>query len=212
MSDDTVHKKHRAVFTSVAPSHAPTSPRPSAPTVQEPTQPQVVTSQSAISAQPAPKKRRRWAILFFLLSLLTISVSVLSFQLYWQSKQKISQLDHASPDVFTKLENKVIIAQVRRHMMLPKEDPLVDSVEKAASVRQEPFYANAEDGDKVLVFARRAILYRPSIDKIIEIGYIRPISPTPEMQVQAQATSSSEPVVAGVATSSAHILFQNEKK
>ena len=106
------------------------------------------------------------------------------------------------------LETKDIVARVRKHMVLPDEEPLVNTVTDAEKVRGEPFYAKAQNGDKVIVFSNRAILYSPTQDKIVEVGFIRMLSPTP-LAGGDVATASA---IAGDTTPSGHILLQTEKK
>jgi hypothetical protein len=222
MSDDTsphlsksgrfVKGVHRAVFSADMPDvvSPPITPQTHTAPIQ--------TTQSApVAAQPvqyvqqvAPKvKNRRSAVpvLFFLLFLLLGSLAVLSFQLFWDSRATLSKLEQAAPQVLQDLETKDIVARVRKHMVLPDEEPLVNTVTDADKVRQEPFYAKAQNGDKVIVFSTRAILYNPTLDKIVEVGFIRQVTPTPLAEASGSASS-----VAGAATSSGRILLQNEKK
>ncbi len=60
--------------------------------------------------------------------------------------------------------------QVGKLMVVPDEVPGVATVVDQSRVANEPFFAQAENGDKILVFAaaRKVILYRPSANKIIE--------------------------------------------
>ena len=65
-----------------------------------------------------------------------------------------------------------IIANIGNHVLLPMgEEPVFATVTDPAKLADQPFFANAQTGDKVLVFtnAKRAILYRPSTDRIVEM-------------------------------------------
>lgn len=58
-------------------------------------------------------------------------------------------------------------------MVLPNERPSLAVVKDADKLKtQQKFFAQAQNGDKLLVFrnARKAVLYRPSANKIIESG------------------------------------------
>ena len=64
-----------------------------------------------------------------------------------------------------------VIKQVERHMMVPaNEEPTVLTITDRSKVKSE-FLKASETGDKVLIYERnqRAIIYRPSTDKIVDI-------------------------------------------
>ncbi len=54
------------------------------------------------------------------------------------------------------------------------ETPTVATVVDASKVKNQAFFANSQNGDKVLLFAKagKAVLYRPSTKKIIEVAPI----------------------------------------
>lgn len=74
-----------------------------------------------------------------------------------------------------------VIEKVRKLTDLPDEVPTVATVTDVNSLSAQPFFAKAQNGDKVLIFpgAKRAILYRPSTNKIIEIGPVNLPTNTP---------------------------------
>ncbi|TAL51407.1 hypothetical protein EPN81_00010 [Patescibacteria group bacterium] len=174
-------------------------------------------------ARPDKKKKGR-TIAFGLIGLLVASVSVLSFQMYWESQQKLARLQVANPEVFSQFEADALVVKVARHMILPEEKPLINTVSEVEKLKGEPFFAKAQNGDKVLVFSKRAILYRPSVDKVVEVGFIRQVGQTPNPSgtasavVDKTATDSSKlaspgpggPTVAGAASPSAKVLLDNE--
>jgi hypothetical protein len=64
-----------------------------------------------------------------------------------------------------------VVAKVSDHMLLPSgEQPTLATVSDINKVKGQAFFAHAANGDKVLVYAqaKKAILYRPSIDRVIE--------------------------------------------
>ncbi len=65
------------------------------------------------------------------------------------------------------------ISQVGRLMVLPTDEtPTMATVSDPEKLKDQPFFINAKTGDKVLIYsnARKAILYSPTEDKIIEVA------------------------------------------
>jgi len=238
MTDDTQQKEHRvsrrfikgvrrAFFSPVEPEDMVIPPAkqdpapretpavPVAPPVASPA-PVAVPAQPQVQSQAPPVKPKRKKspakfIFFMLLGFLIAGVGGYSYYMYWNSQQQLEKLRQASPQTYVDLETEALVNKVGQHFLLPKETPLIRTLQGVdQNMRNEPFYANAKDGDKVLVYSQRAILYDPSTDKIIEVGAVRPVTPTPV--ADQNATNSATPQVAGASTQSGKILINNEKK
>ncbi len=72
-------------------------------------------------------------------------------------------------------EVESLVSTVSQIIVLPTgETPTIATVNEEQLVRGEPFFKNAQNGDKVLVYiqAGRAYLYRPSENRIIEVGVV----------------------------------------
>jgi hypothetical protein len=86
------------------------------------------------------------------------------------------QLDaaNANPQALVQKQSDELIAKVGTLMNLPKDEtPTVANVSDAAAAKkQSPFFANAQNGDKVLMYVKtgEAVLYRPSTNKIILVA------------------------------------------
>ena len=68
-----------------------------------------------------------------------------------------------------------IVAKVGTLILLPSgETPVIATVSNLDALKGQPFFENARIGDIVLMYktAARAILYDPSLDKIIEVAPI----------------------------------------
>lgn len=66
-----------------------------------------------------------------------------------------------------------VVAKVSKLMVLPKgEVPTIATVSDKSKLVEQSFFQNAEDGDAVLIYqkAGSAILYRPSENRIINVG------------------------------------------
>jgi hypothetical protein len=79
-------------------------------------------------------------------------------------------------------ETNMLVTQLKKIMEVPNETPVIATVKDKESLKaQQAFFAQAENGDKLIVFqtARKAVLYRPSVGKIVESG---PLITTPTQQ------------------------------
>jgi cell division protein FtsB len=90
-----------------------------------------------------------------------------------QNKAKAAQNEVArlsNPQEAAKEEVRQLTEKVGNLVVLPNETPTLATVNDPAKLKDQAFFAQAEKGDKVLIFtqAKRAILYRPSTNKVIE--------------------------------------------
>lgn len=106
---------------------------------------------------------------FFLLVLVAIA-SGTAYYFYKQNQKVLLLLNN--PSVASDEEVKSLTAQVKKLMDLPDERPTIITVVDKERVKDQLFFARSENGDKVLVYteAKKAIMYRPSTSKIIEVG------------------------------------------
>lgn len=69
-----------------------------------------------------------------------------------------------------------VISEVSKLYLFPEEEsPTIATVSDPLALKNQSFFNSSEVGDKVLIFtnAGRAVLYRPSINKIIEITSVK---------------------------------------
>ncbi len=76
------------------------------------------------------------------------------------------------PNAEKQAEVSSLVREVGQLMLLPGEAPTVATVLDTKVLKGQPFFQNAKNGDKVLVFvnARQAVLYRPAERKIINVA------------------------------------------
>ena len=72
------------------------------------------------------------------------------------------------------------LPKIQNLMTLPQETPQFATVSDVEKIRNQPFFSNAQNGDIVLIYqqSRKTILYRPTENKIIEVGTLNLPSPT----------------------------------
>lgn len=83
-------------------------------------------------------------------------------------------------------------------MMLPEgEVPTLATVTDREKLAEQAFFEKAENGDKVLIYSQsgRAILYRPSIKKIIDVTTVNVNTPAPVAENSAVTETVPEPQV-----------------
>ncbi len=79
------------------------------------------------------------------------------------------------PQGVAKQETRDLVAAVSKLIVLPDgEDPTVATVSEPNKLKSQAFFAKAQKGDKVLIYtnAKKAILYNPETNKIIEVAPI----------------------------------------
>jgi hypothetical protein len=89
-----------------------------------------------------------------------------------------------------------VVEQIGKLIELPTgEEPTVATVSDKTKLADQPFFDKAINGDKVLIYqkAKKAILYRPSTNKIINVATIDlGVSPTPASSpISSPITSAS---------------------
>lgn len=96
-------------------------------------------------------------------------------------------------------EAEELVEKVGRLIFLPQGTPTIATVSDKSQLAGQPFFTNAENGDKVLIYpeSKKAVLYRPSINKVIEVGpvveQVSPaLSPSPEPTPSVSPSPSAD--------------------
>jgi hypothetical protein len=90
---------------------------------------------------------------------------------YMDANKEVERL--SDPETAAKNEQDLLIAKIGALTPLPEgEVPTVATVTDKAKLADQPFFVNSEIDDKVLIYteAKKAYLYRPSTNKIINIA------------------------------------------
>ncbi len=96
--------------------------------------------------------------------------------LLWNNIRLSKQLKDvtANPQLAVEWQNEQLLKQISHITQLPTDEvPIIATVSDASQAKtQSSFFVNAENGDKVVQYVKadKVILYRPSTQKIIEIG------------------------------------------
>lgn len=128
---------------------------------------------------------RRWPVLLIIV-LVLLAASGYLFKKYRDSQREVQQLKQ-DPQQVARTATKELVDKVGKLVVLPEgEDPTVATVTDAERLKDQPFFAKARKDDKVLIYtnAKKAFLYNPESNKVVEIapiniGAATNTSPTP---------------------------------
>src|SRR3989344_7648092 len=120
-----------------------------------------------IAEEPKSKKGKLKALIILLL-VLTVAGGLTAYYYY----HKLSDLK-ADPQKVAEEAQRTLLERVGKLIVLPAdEQPTIATVTDPALLSDQPFFTKAKIGDKVLIYtnARKAILYDPIGDKIVEVA------------------------------------------
>lgn len=149
--------------------------------VTEYKKPESLTDEIRSRSQNRPsiaRVSRRW---IWIIAIVAAVVVLGALALFIRSQQQLKAVKkdleqvQSDPSIKTKEANKQLIEQVGKLIALPKdEEPTIATVSDLSKLQGQPFFANAQIGDKVLIYqiAGKAILFRASDNKIIELAPI----------------------------------------
>jgi hypothetical protein len=101
-----------------------------------------------------------------------------------------------NPDMIAQEEVKNVTERIRKYMELPSdEEPTIATITDQEKLKDQEFFKNAQNGDKVLIYAKaaKAILFRPSTSRVIEFAPLI-VDPSQGGVEADQQTSQAEPV------------------
>lgn len=144
------------------------------------------------------------AISFFVL-LLVVGGSLAAAGYFYYQYQKVKK----DPNLIATEEVKLVTGSIKRFMELPNdEDPTLATVTDQAKLKDQDFFKNSLNGDKVLIYtkAHKAILYRPSTNRVIEFA---PLTFGAESQA-SQSGVQAQPVKVAIYNGTKVIGLSNE--
>jgi hypothetical protein len=97
-----------------------------------------------------------------------------SYKLYADTQAKVVLKDNVSGQKGSDTSDQSVINLVGKHIVLPNETPKVVTVKDVETLRKsEPFFNNATNGDKLLVYQNKVVLYSLILDKVVEVATIK---------------------------------------
>jgi len=157
----------------------------------------IIQAVPEITAEETPKKSKlKKVLLAVLVAVIIIGAGATGYYFYYKYKNAPAAAVNETEDIATR---------AGKLMELPNETATLATVMDKEKLKGRPFFAKAENGDKALIYtqAKKAILYRPSTNKIIEVMYLainqnatpvlEPVNPE-QAQTPAQAPVVTESV------------------
>jgi hypothetical protein len=139
---------------------------------------------------------------FWLIVVIVVLIVAAIPAYYYYNQYKNAQMLLQNPNASATAEAKDLVNKVGKLMVLPTtETPTIATVSDINKLAGQAFFANAQNGDKVLIYAqtKEAILYRESINKIIQVAPVNlgsNLVPSPAAAAIAQPTSTPTPTPA----------------
>ena len=86
------------------------------------------------------------------------------------------------PQIVAQSEIKMLVGKLSKLVILPEgEDPVVATVNDKEKLKDQPVFAKAQNGDKILIYskARKAYIYSPIKNMIIDVVAVNFDNPAP---------------------------------
>lgn len=124
--------------------------------------------------------------------LIIVIVALLGFAIF----KKFSPAAKTAEGQLSEKQIKTLVTKVSKLINVPAETPVIATIIKADQlIAEQKFYAGSKDGDYLMVFptAQKAIIYRESENKLINVGPIivdQKATSTKSVTVETNATTT----------------------
>jgi hypothetical protein len=140
------------------------------------------------------RKKSHFSSPFLMGGVVLLIVALLGVSIYFYLQYQNSQNLLKNPESASQSEVNSLVEKVGKHYDLPKNDSVtVATVSDINKLEGQVFFSKAQNGDKVLIYPKTsiAILYRPSTDKIINVG---PVNTQSEAAIPSTSPPSTQSV------------------
>lgn len=131
--------------------------------------------------------RNKVLFIIILIALVGIAAGGFFFIKYQKAQNIIN-----NPNLASQQEAQDLVKKVSKFILLPENElPTIATVSDYKKLKDQPFFQKSQNDDKVLIYtqAKKAYLYRPATDKLIDVTIVNVNSDA----VQQSATTSSNP-------------------
>lgn len=112
-------------------------------------------------------------VLYFLLAIIIFLLIALTIYFYRKSENLESELKQdENSESIGEIEVERIVELLGKHVLLPEETPVIYIISspQEAKTAYGDFFSQAIQGDYLIVYSNKAIIYRESTDLIINTG------------------------------------------
>jgi uncharacterized protein YoxC len=109
-------------------------------------------------------------IISVVLVVIALALAALTFY-FFRQYQNIKK----NPNQVAQAEIDAVVANVGKIIDLPKDEtPTLATVQDKDKLKDQPFFAQAQNGDKILIYtkSKKAIIYRPKDNILVNVGPI----------------------------------------
>lgn len=120
-------------------------------------------------------KKMQW----LLLSAAIIVVGLAAATVLWTQNHHTEAASKNTQPVTKEAETDDVVKAVKKLYILPSsEKPTVAAIVDASKLQGQNFFKDAQDGDYLLIYSqiKIAIIYRKSVNKLVNVGPINPNS------------------------------------
>jgi len=116
-----------------------------------------------------------------------------------QSSDDLSNLSANAGEKLTDAQVQAVISRVSKFMVIPSDEkPSVVVLRGVAELAaQQPFYRDAKDGDVLIVYSSRAIIYDAKANKLVSVSPIQQNTATPLPTTVASGSAQLTPTPTG---------------
>jgi uncharacterized protein YpmB len=117
---------------------------------------------------PENRRKKRFPLVPVIITIIILALAGATTYFFLQ----YTQLKN-NPQAATEQQTQELVEKVGKLITLPSDEtPTIATVEDKSKLANQAFFAQAENGDQLLIYtkAQKAVIYRPSQNKIINVG------------------------------------------
>ena len=128
----------------------------------------------------------------FILTVIAIFAAVFFYIKLNQEQERARELLNSVNN--SPAQAELLVKSVGKLMVLPQQSPTLATVSDINKLKGLPLFSNAKNGDKVLIYdqGKLVVIYRPSVDKIVDVGHLSIDQNSSISATQNQAGVSSQ--------------------